>query len=501
MTSSSEPHLVVQSPHAVAAAVLFLPVFELDPLDDATWLPEALRGEVRHLLEAQTFRAKLGETFLLRAEGMAAPYLGLVGAGKRSEWSIERLRRVASCAGLTARQRGWRQLALVVRMTGLDRGAELQGATEGLVLATFDPDSLKTTPREAVALAGSAVVGSAGDEAFEVDVAAGRVLGEAANLARRLANEPGNLLPPRVLADRAVAVATDAGLQVDVLEDAEMAGLGMGLLLGVARGSAEAPRLIVIRYEPEGGRADGVPVLGLVGKGVTFDTGGISIKPADGMDRMKNDMTGGAAVIGAMHAIARLRPPIGVVGVVPAVENMPGGRALKPGDVLTSASGKTVEVNNTDAEGRLILGDALWYARRLGATHLVDVATLTGSCAVALGRLASGLFGTVDWWSTLVRDTATEAGDFVWPLPLHEEFGEQLRSEIADVLNTGGRWGGASTAAMFLKEFVGDLPWVHLDIAGTAWSDEARPWQPKGPSPVATRTLARLAFTSHRWPR
>jgi leucyl aminopeptidase len=243
----------------------------------------------------------------------------------------------------------------------------------------------------------------------------------------------------------------------------------------------------------------GAPVLGLVGKGVTFDTGGISIKPADGMERMKDDMAGGAAVICAMRAISLLKAPINVIGVVPSTENMPGGRAVKPGDVLTSASGKTVEVINTDAEGRLILGDALWYAQQLGATHLVDVATLTGAAVVALGKVSSALFGRPQPWVDAVGHAARIAGDRCWPMPLYEEYAEQLRSDIADIMNTGGRPAGACTAAMFLKEFAGNVPWAHLDVAGTAWADESRPWMPKGPSGVAVRTLAELAFTSKTW--
>jgi leucyl aminopeptidase len=235
-------------------------------------------------------------------------------------------------------------------------------------------------------------------------------------------------------------------------------------------------------------------VLGLVGKGITFDTGGISIKPADGMERMKDDMAGGAAVASAMRAIALLDAPIRVIGVVPATENMPGGRAIKPGDILRSAEGKTVEVINTDAEGRLILGDGLWYARRLGATHLVDVATLTGACVVALGKVTSGLFGTPEPWVEQVRRVANRAGDRVWPMPLFDDYRDQLKSEIADFTNTGGRPAGSITAAMFLKEFTGGLPWAHMDVAGTAWADEARPYLPKGPSGVAVRTLASLAF-------
>jgi leucyl aminopeptidase len=280
---------------------------------------------------------------------------------------------------------------------------------------------------------------------------------------------------------------------VEVLDEGQIAQLGMGLLLGVARGSSEPPRLIVFRHEPPG--APSTPVLGLVGKGITFDTGGISIKSADGMERMKDDMAGGAAVACAMRAIAMLRAPIRVIGVVPTTENMPGGRAVKPGDVLTSASGKTVEVINTDAEGRLVLGDGLWYARQLGATHLVDVATLTGAVVVALGKMTSGLFGTPPEWLEQVRRVADRAGDRVWPMPLFEEYRDQLKSDIADFTNTGGRPAGSITAALFISEFTGGLPWVHMDIAGTAWAEEAKPYQPKGPSGVAVRTLAELAFS------
>jgi leucyl aminopeptidase len=281
-------------------------------------------------------------------------------------------------------------------------------------------------------------------------------------------------------------------VRVEILDEDKIAELGMGLLLGVARGSSEPPRLIVFRYDPPG--APEKPVLGLVGKGITFDTGGISIKPAEGMERMKDDMSGGAAVACAMRAIALLKAPMRVVGVVPATENMPGGRAIKPGDILKSAAGKTVEVINTDAEGRLILGDGLWYARRLGATHLVDVATLTGAVVVALGKYTTGLFGNSEAWINTVRRVADRAGDRVWPMPLFDDYREQIKSEIADMMNTGGRAAGSITAAMFLKEFAEGLPWAHLDIAGTAWAEDARPYLPKGPSGVAVRTLAALAF-------
>jgi leucyl aminopeptidase len=369
-----------------------------------------------------------------------------------------------------------------------------RAVAEGLTLAEFDAGRYKTIDHEVIASPAWTVI--AGDErrAGEVAgaIARGRLLGECSNLARDLANEPGNTLTPREFAHRAAVLASDAGVQVEVLDEQRIERLGMGLLLGVARGSSEPPRLLVLKHDPPDAVAG--PVLGLVGKGITFDTGGISIKPADGMERMKDDMAGGAAVVCAMRAIALSNAPMRVIGIVPTTENMPGGRAVKPGDVLRSASGKTVEVINTDAEGRLVLGDGLWYARELGATHLVDVATLTGACVVALGKLTSGLFGTPQRWVEQVRRVAAAAGDRVWPMPLVDEYRDQLKSEIADFTNTGGRPGGSITAALFLKEFTGNLPWVHLDIAGTAWAEEARPYLPKGPSGVAVRTLAQLPF-------
>jgi leucyl aminopeptidase len=292
-------------------------------------------------------------------------------------------------------------------------------------------------------------------------------------------------------------MAREAGLAVDVLDEKRIAELKMGLLLGVAQGSAEPPRLVVLRHEPKSAAAQ--PVLGLIGKGITFDTGGISIKPAENMDKMKDDMSGGAAVLAAMCAISRLRAPVRCIGMIPMTENMPGGKAMKPGDVLTSAEGKTVEVLNTDAEGRLILGDAVWYARRLGATHLVDVATLTGACVVALGRSTSGLFGTPELWVEHVRRASDRAGDRSWPMPVFDDYKELFKSEIADFANTGGRAGGAITAALFIKEFTGDLPWAHLDIAGTAWVEDPKPYLPKGPTGVGVRTLAELALGVEEW--
>jgi leucyl aminopeptidase len=402
------------------------------------------------------------------------------------------MRRVAAAFGIAAGKRRFGRVAFAVRVGDPIAGA--QAAAEGLTLAAYSGGLYKTAENESVPPREATIVSRGAPEAaVRKAVERGRVLGECCNLSRTLCNEPGNVLTPRAFADRAAAIARDVGLGVEILDEFAIEKLSMGLLAGVARGSAEPARVIVLRHEPKGAPAS--PVLGLVGKGITFDTGGISIKPADGMDRMKDDMAGGAAVICAMRAMAILGAPMRVIGIVPTTENMPGGRATKPGDVLRGASGKTVEVNNTDAEGRLILGDGLWYAQQLGATHLVDIATLTGACVVALGKHMSGLFGRPDEWVEHVRRVAVRAGDRAWPLPLHDDYAEQLKSEIADLVNSGGRPAGAITAAMFLKEFAGPLPWVHLDIAGTAWADDEKPWQAKGATGVAVRTLAELAFT------
>jgi leucyl aminopeptidase len=476
----------------VDADLIFVPWFEDDEPEAVGGVAAATGGELERALSGREFQAKRYDVYWtpITDRSWQARRLALIGGGVRATCDPESLRRLAVAAGLAARQRRAGRVAIVVRGQG-DAASLAQAACEGLTLSEFYGGSYKTTD-PAPAPAPTWTIVSADGTAVDAAVRRGRILGESSNLARELANEPGNTLTPREFAERASAIVAGGGASVEVLDETQIAALGMGLLLGVARGSSEPPRLMVFRHDPPG--ALKTPVLGLVGKGITFDTGGISIKPADGMERMKDDMAGGAAVACAMRAIALLNAPIRVVGVVPATENMPGGRAIKPGDILKSAEGKTVEVISTDAEGRLILGDGLWYARKLGATHLVDVATLTGACVVALGKVTSGLFGTPEHWVEQVKRVALSAGDRVWPMPLHEDYREQLRSEIADFTNTGGRPAGAITAAMFLKEFSGGLPWVHMDIAGTAWAEEAKPFQPKGATGVAVRTLASLAF-------
>ncbi len=479
----------------VDADLLFVPWFEGDAAGAVPTLDAAASGEIGRALASKEFQAKAYEIFLtaVAGPGWRSKRVALIGAGRSGDWGSEIARRLAAAAGAAARQRRVGRVGFVVR--GGD-SALAQAVAEGLTLAEFSAGSYKTgEPGPGPIPAWTIAVTDAPKDQADVIAGAidrGRILGECSNLARELANEPGNTLTPTEFARRASALAGEVGVAVDVLDEKQIEKLGMGLLLGVARGSVEPPRVVVFRYDPPG--APATPVLGLVGKGVTFDSGGISIKPADGMERMKDDMAGGAAVACAMRAIALLKAPMRVIGVVPATENMPGGRAIKPGDILKSAAGKTVEVINTDAEGRLILGDALWYARQLGATHLVDVATLTGAVVVALGKVTSGLFGGPDAWVERVRRVANAAGDRSWPLPLFDDYRDQLNSDIADMMNTGGRPAGSITAAWFLKEFTGDLPWVHMDIAGTAWAEEARPYLPKGPSGVAVRTLAALAF-------
>ena len=484
---------------AVDTDVLIVPWFDDDNASTVGGVNAATGGELERAIATKELSGRLYELFISALIGTSwkARRVAFVGAGRAADFGGDVARRIASAAGLALKQRRVGRAAFVIRIAGSRANAAeiAQAVAEGLTLSEFNAGTYKTVDLPPGTPPAWTVVGEAAELSAAVE--RGRLLGECSNLAREMANEPGNTLTPREFARRAEKTVAGTGLAFEVLDEKQIDQLGMGMLLGVARGSAEPPRLMVIRHDPPG--APAAPVLGLVGKGITFDTGGISIKPAEGMERMKDDMTGGAAVVCAMRAIALLKAPIRVIGVVPTTENMPGGRAIKPGDVLKSAEGKTVEVINTDAEGRLILGDGLWYARKLGATHLVDVATLTGAIVTALGKITSGLFGTPDKWLELVRRVANRAGDRAWPLPLFDEYRDQIRSEIADLLNTGGRPAGSITAALFLKEFSGGLPWVHMDIAGTAWAEENKPYLPKGPSGVAVRTLAELAFTSGEW--
>src|SRR5579884_3297788 len=475
----------------VDADALIVVSFEKTPADQLG-PADAL---VKDLYESGEFSGKALENVVLhRPDGLAAKRLLVIGGGKPDKFTSAEMRKAAAAAVRALKSKKLQRLAIL--LSEAHRSTEFaEAAVEGAILGTFEPDQHKTTDKDdARPVQSFAVCVPGGSEGLDAAVQRAQTVAESQNLARELANEPGNLLTPLRLAERARQMCTEAGLECEVLEQDRMRELGMGALLGVAQGSDAPPVLIIIRYRPDKA-AEGAPNLALVGKGVTFDTGGISIKPSDGMEKMKYDMSGAAAVVGAMRAIARLKPPIPVTGVIPSVENMPGSRAQRPGDIVTSLSGKTVEVLNTDAEGRLILIDAITYAERLGCTHLIDAATLTGAIVVALGSVRVGAFTNDEEFLKRVLASAERQGEKMWPMPLDEEYREQLKSPFADIQNIGTRWGGAVTAARFIKEFVGDgRPWVHLDIAGTAWMDEARPWTPKGPTGVAVRTFVDVAM-------
>jgi leucyl aminopeptidase len=431
-------------------------------------------------------------TMVHHPPGFKAKRLLLAGAGPAEKFSPAELRRVAGAALRHLKAKSLRAIAILLD-SGLSGAEHVEAAVEGALLGDYEPDRYKSDKKDTKLVEHFTVAAPGGGAELNAAIERGRATAEAQNLARELVNEPANRMTPSTLAEAARQMAVAHGLECEVLDRDRMKQLGMGSLLGVAMGSAEPPALIVLRYRPAG-KARGAAHLGLIGKGVTFDTGGISIKPADGMEKMKYDMAGGAAMIGTMRALAQLKPPIPVTALIPAVENMPGSRAQRPGDIVTALSGKTIEVINTDAEGRLILADALTYARRLGCTHLVDAATLTGAVVVALGNVNIGAFGSDDRLVERVLAAARAAGEKMWRMPLDDDYKDQLKSAFADMANVGGRPGGAITAALFLREFAEQTPWVHLDIAGTAWLDDAKPYMSKGPSGVGVRTFVNLAM-------
>lgn len=479
------------APGAADVDLIIIPVAEDHTASAIGAYDAVFGGDLASALERGEFRAKPYEVFVPRtpASEWRAARVTFIGGGPRAEIHAERMRRMAATAAQAARRQHHGRIAWAdVEPGTLATPARVELIAEGVTIANFDNGVHKSRGDRQFFLKDLVIL--TGPDAADA-AATGRATGESVNAARVLINEPGNFLTPRILAEKAQQLASVPGITAEVLDERAIEALGMGMLLGVARGSAEPPRLLVLRYAPS--QAPAGATLGLVGKGVTFDTGGISLKLADGMERMKDDMAGGATVVAALRSMALQQLPIRAMAVVPMVENMPGGKATKPGDILRAASGLTVEVNNTDAEGRLILGDALWYARKLGATHVIDVATLTGAVVVALGKTTTGLFGTPAPWVEHVRAAAERAGEKVWPLPLFEDYREQLKSEIADLINSPGRPAGSITAAMFLKEFAGDGPWAHLDIAGTAWAEDSKPWQPKGATGAMIRTLVDVA--------
>ncbi|MBU5612721.1 leucyl aminopeptidase [Geomonas azotofigens] len=472
--------------HATPALVIGCFEDDRDPLyhDCDT----ALGGLLGRLAESREFTGKHGSARLLHTLGrLPAERLLLVGLGKKKDISAERLRQGAGNA--VSALRGARVASF---SSALHHAASLPHAAEtvamGMLLGSYSFEQYKTKEKELrFTFDAVTVLLDSGEEAEAERQALerARIVSEGVTLARDLVSHPGNVVTPVYLAQAARELAERNGLECRVYELEELERMGMNALVGVGKGAAVAPRLIVLRYQGGKGR----PVA-LVGKGITFDSGGISIKPGAGMEAMKTDMAGSAAVLGTMEAAARLKLPVNLVGIVPTAENMPDGNAFKPGDILTSLSGTTIEITNTDAEGRLILCDALHFAReQFKPAAMVDLATLTGACVVALGHEASGLMGNDQRLVDALKRAGDETGERVWPLPLWEEYGEVMKSDVADLKNAGSRDGGAISAGWFLKQFVGDTRWAHLDIAGTAWNDKARPYGPKGATGVGVRLL------------
>jgi leucyl aminopeptidase len=449
----------------------------------------AVREAAKDVLSSGEVAGKPFETTLLhRPAGLKAKRLLLIGGGKKKMFSAVELRKLAGAAVRALKSKGIRSLAIVVPETGIPAADAVRAIVEGAFVGNFEPGYYKSDRKEKdQKIDALTIVVSADTAALDSALQTGRIIAESQNFTRDLVNEPSNRMTPTIMGERAQRMANEVGLKSEVYGADKIKELKMGAFWGVAQGSDEPPALIVLRYEPP----DAVQNihLGLVGKGVTFDTGGISIKPADGMEKMKYDMAGAATMIGTMRAIALLKPKVKVTAVICATENMPSGKAQKPGDVQIAMSGKSIEIINTDAEGRLILADGLTYARQLGCTHLVDAATLTGAVVVALGYVNAGIFASTDEMYERIAAANQSAGEKMWRLPLDDEYKEIIKSNIADIVNSGGRWGGAISAAMFLKEFAEDTPWIHLDIAGTAWTEESKPWIAKGPSGIALRSL------------
>jgi leucyl aminopeptidase len=451
---------------------------------------QALSGAIGALVSDGDLKGKLNEIAVLYPRGaISAGRVIVVGLGKAEEFTLDKARQAAGTAAKKARDLGAKSIATIAfgaGAGGLDVQSAGQATVEGVLLGLYEFRIHKSKPAEHGTVESLMLVESDPAKLAEVEAGArvGRILADATNLSRDLVNQPSNHMTPHSLADAARVMASQNKLHCQVMSLEQMAELGMGALLGVTRGSDEPPQFIILEHKPDAGR----PVI-LIGKGITFDSGGISIKPSERMEEMKSDMAGAAVVVGAMQAVAQLDLPLHIVGMAPACENLPSGHAYKPGDVLKAMNGKTIEVISTDAEGRLILADALCYAARYNPTAVIDLATLTGACVIALGDMvAAGIFSNDDTLSLKLREAGASAGEKLWPLPLYEEYKDKIRSEVADMKNTGGRYGGVGTSAILLKEFT-SYPWAHLDIAPMALSDSSGPYMPKGATGFGVRTL------------
>jgi leucyl aminopeptidase len=459
---------------------------------------KALGGMLTRLIADGEMKGKRHEVTMIHTMGKIAPARVLVaGLGKDTEMSISRVREVSAEACRFLSKTGARTTATIIHGSGaggIDAGESVQAIVEGAMLGLYSFRKHQTKKEEEGQIEQLLIVNKdkKGLPLLKSRCDRGRVTAEAAILARDMANEPSNYMTPTDMEEMALKVAGEYGLECYVLEQADMEQMEMGALLGVAKGSSQPPKLILLNYK---GGDPSKKAIGIVGKGITFDSGGISIKPSDKMGDMKGDMAGGAAVIATMRAIGEMKPKINVTGIVPATENLPDGAALKPGDVVKASNGKTIEVVNTDAEGRLILADALCYARKLELSPVIDIATLTGACQVALGEHCTGAFGNDQGLIDKVIKAGEDAGECIWQMPMYDEYKEANKSDIADIKNSGGRYGGAITAAQFLAEFIEDTPWVHLDIAGTSRTEKDRGHLVKGETGVPVRTLVNLVLS------
>lgn len=462
----------------------------------------ALDGQIAGLIRGKQGAGKYGATSVLHiCNGLGTRQVILLGLGKKEEFTLDRLRGVAGTAIRAAQKLDVRTVATVVHgagQAGFDPQAAAQALVEGTLLGNYRFCCYKTGPDEVVIPEKLYIIEHDAQKVPQLTAGSerGQAVATAVNMTRSLVNHPANRMTPAKMAAQAAEIAAHHGLELQVLDKEEIAAQGMSAFLAVAQGSHEPPRLIVLKYNGNPGSQN---LLALVGKGVTFDSGGISLKPSEGMQEMKDDMAGAAAVLGAMQAIAALRLPVNVAAVAPCTENLPSGYAFRPGDVIDSLGGKTIEIISTDAEGRLILADAITYAHRLGASHVVDLATLTGACVVALGTVASGVMANDRDLCGRVLAAAGAAGERMWELPLFEEYKDQIKSDIADLKNTGGRPAGAITAGLFIAAFAAGKPWVHVDIAGTVSSDKDKGYNVKGATGVGVRTLVRFAEDLGTW--
>jgi leucyl aminopeptidase len=457
-------------------------------------------GIVSSVIKNEEFKGDVGETALIRfsAKGkVKASLLLLIGVGDKTDYKTASVSNVSGTATRFLRKRNVKSFALLPRSDG-DAVEVAQNASQGFVISQFELDKYRTKDKNNKTVESLVLcVEGAKESDLKNGLSRGQIIGDSMNFTRDLANEPPNILHPTEMAKRAQSMAKEAGLKCDILDEAKMEKLGMGSLLSVSIGSEQPAKLIVLKYEPKKSTAKKGELLALVGKGITFDTGGISIKPAEGMDAMKYDMSGGASVIGTMRAIGHLKPTVPVLGIVAAVENMPDGKATRPSDVVTASNGKTVEILNTDAEGRLVLADAVAYAEKQGATKIIDMATLTGAVIIALGDVNTAVLGNDQDLVNEIIECGKEVGESYWQLPIGKEYSKGIKSDIADIKNIGpSRKAGTIIGAVFIQEFIDKAKWAHLDIAGTAWNDGEKPHQAKGPTAVAVKTLVNLVEKS-----